>query len=482
MIDLVLEAAVNFAALVVGRQFVGMAALGRRLGRTPIFGFSLALGVALVVVFLSLTTMFGVNSPWTLLSGLVFLSGYAASRTTVHELVETARAIPIFALAAVLAAVGARLLRAGVFTWDSLYLIGNARLAAQNRLYLVALEDPELFESFPLGYSFLQIPSAWYGHAANFSVGVLAILGTVGILLWELRDKQQTLPFMSAIAVLGLMLGSRFLWMMGSYINSHSLVALLLLVAYLLLQDVAYSGYGLIPLAVVFSALVILRVENVIVVTLLLVMTSGLRAATPERVRVVRIAYFSIGVTSLVYQAIIVRFYLLAGQQPSASSIGLLGFGVLTLVVGLSLPWLLSWYVPEAHHFLLGVAGLNVLYAVIDLESFMTSLSAVVQNLVLYRGGWGLLPGLLAGLSIAAWWALSITRGEREVGRLLEFCAAAVLFFFFTGFLRDLPFRVGEFDSFNRQLTHVVPLLLVAVARAIGGLGANSSWQGEAQQ
>jgi hypothetical protein len=113
----------------------------------------------------------------------------------------------------------------------------------------------------------------------------------------------------------------------------------------------------------------------------------------------------------------------------------------------------------------------NAAWAVLDLRGFAVSSLATAQNLFAWSGGWGILPPLLLGLAIAAALVGRLADGGRsEILPLLTFCLAAALLLFFTGFLREEPFRLGAGDSLNRQLFHVVPLCLLALGRAIGSV------------
>jgi hypothetical protein len=111
----------------------------------------------------------------------------------------------------------------------------------------------------------------------------------------------------------------------------------------------------------------------------------------------------------------------------------------------------------------------NVGYAALDLRGFATSVTATLQNLFFWEGGWGALPPLMLGLAITAVVATRGLRdGDDDTAVLLSFCLAAAMLLFFTGYLREVPFRTGGGDSLNRQLFHLVPLALLAIGRAIG--------------
>ena len=106
----------------------------------------------------------------------------------------------------------------------------------------------------------------------------------------------------------------------------------------------------------------------------------------------------------------------------------------------------------------------NVAYAVLDRRAFARSVLATLENLFASRGGWGIQPIAVILLAGTAWLTTSSNDREgAEVRALLRFCLAAVLLLFFPRFLRDLQFGVGAGDSFNRQLFHLLPLVMVAI-------------------
>ena len=490
--DLLYEALINTALLMTGIALLNVVQAPRSDGadrHVSLAAAAVALGSSAFILVLAVTSLLHINRPAVvLLPPALALALAVTVRRSGSIVIHVVRAVPAAALIAATAAVVARLLRMGSFTGDSFHLIANARLFAHNRILLFALDEPFGFESFPPGYSLLQLPSAWGGHTANLSLGLLvagAIIVQIGDLL---RAGPRPAPTLLVGAVVGTLVATHFFWVMTTYINSHALVALLLLVAYALLRDAerppelpAPSVGGLAPLLVVLSALVLLRVENVLILVLFLSVLWRIDRASPGRTRTLRAGLAVVGATAVLHQMVVIAVYVATGSSPSVSSLGLTGVGIAALLTAAFTPWLIRARVLPAEYAVLAMVAANVAYAALDLRSFARSVLAVLENLFALRGGWGILPIAVVLLAGAAWLTTSPDDREgAEVRRLLRFCVAAVLLLFFTGFLRDEPFRVGAGDSFNRQLFHLLPLVMVAIGRAIGRSGSLHQVQVEA--
>jgi len=223
----------------------------------------------------------------------------------------------------------------------------------------------------------------------------------------------------------------------------------------------------------VLSALVLLRVENVLILVLFLSVLWRIDRASPGRTGTLRAGLAVVGATTALHQMVVLAVYVAADSEPSVSSLGLLSVGIAALLTAAFAPWLIRARVLPADYAVLAMVAANVAYAVLDLRSFARSVLAVLENLFAWRGGWGILPLAVVLLAGTAWFTTSSDDREgAEVRALLRFCLAAVLLLFFTGFLRDLPFRVGAGDSFNRQLFHLLPLVMVAIGRGIAWSGS----------
>lgn len=482
--DLLYEALINVALLMTGFALMNVVQVpwsgGLHRHVSPA-ATAVALGASAFIFVFAVTSLLQINRPAiVLLPPLLALILAVAVRRSGSIVIHVVRAVPVAALIATTAAVVARLLRLGSFTGDSFHLIANARLFAHNRILLFALHEPFGFESFPPGYSLLQLPSAWGGHTANQSLGLLVAGAIIVQVAYLLPTGPRKAPTLLVGAVIGTLMATHFFWVMATYINGHGLVALLLLVSYALLRDAERSqelpvpSVGeLTPLLVALSALVLLRVENVMVLVLLLSVLWRIDRASSGRTGTLRAGLAAVGATAVLHQTVVIAVYVAAGSSPSVSSLGLMGVGIAALLTAAFAPWLVRVGVLPADYAVLVMVAANVGYAVLDLQSFARSVLAVLENLFAWRGGWGILPIAVVLLAGTAW--LTISSDDREgaeVRRLLRFCLAAVLLLFFTGFLRDLPFSVGAGDSFNRQVFHLLPLVMVAIGRAIARSGS----------
>ena len=492
MSDLLYEALINTALLTTGFAVLNVVQAPRSHGANRYVSpaaAAVALGASAFILVLAVTSLLHINRPAVvLLPPVLALALALAVRSSGSIVINVVRSVPTAALIAATAAVVARLLRLGSFTGDSFHLIANARLFAHNRVLLFALDNPNGFESFPPGYSFLQLPSAWGGHTANLSLGLLVSGAIIVQVAHLLRAGPRPAPSLVVGVVIGTLVATHFFWVMATYINSHGLVALLLLVAYALMREAERPPEGsapslgeLAPLLVVLSALVLLRVENMLVLVLFLSVLWRIDRASPGRAGTLRAGLTAVGATAVLHQMVVIAVYVAAGSSPSVSSLGLLGVGIGALLAAVIAPWLIRVRVLPASYAVPVMLAANVGYAILDLRSFARSVLSTLENLFAWRGGWGILPIAVVLLAGAAWFTTSPEDREgAEVRALLRFCLAAFLLLFFTGFLRDLPFRVGAGDSFNRQLFHLLPLVMVAIGRAIGRSGSLHQVQVEA--
>jgi hypothetical protein len=257
---------------------------------------------------------------------------------------------------------------------------------------------------------------------------------------------------------------------MATYINAHAVVALMLLATFLRLRAGEGRFFDDLPLMLMIAGLVVLRVENLLLVALMLTTRIGLQDGSDSaRIRTTRFALAAAGTTGLAHQGIVLGLYRAAEQSVTRSSFGLTAVaGGLLIAAVLTRPLFrarllpVRWAIPA-------LLAANFGYAVLDLRGFTNSLLATAQNLFAWEGGWGVLPPLLLVLaSMAAASIRHLDDDDGDVAVLLNFCLAAVLLLFFAGFLREVPFRTGGGDSLNRQLFHLTPLVLVAIGRAIG--------------
>jgi hypothetical protein len=470
--DIARETLTVLSLLVAGSAFVRSVPDHDHQGRLAVLAWCTAYGAGTTIIAFAATSVLRINRPSVvLLPPLLALAVAVIRRGFSIGAGHVVRDLPgLLALSTVVVA-AARMLRLGNYTPDSFQLIAGARTMAENRRTTAALASPLNFEEFPPGYSLLQIPSAWGDHAANHGLGVLLAVSLLALLGHALHSTRRPISTLTITSILGLLTATHFFWAMTTYVNSHAVVALLLLATFLRLS----AGRGILlddlPMLLMVASLVLLRVENVLLVALLLVTRTGLgEVYDPARTRTVRAALAVAGVTGLAHQGTVIAIYGAAEQAPSSSSLGLIGVSAVLVLVAVSAPLLLRTRLLPTRLAVPVLLGLNLVYAVLDRQGFIASLLATIHNLFFWRGGWGILPHLVLGLMVSAV-ILRRLKGvfaHDESMAVFEFLLAAALLLFFTGFLRELPFRAGGWDSLNRQLFHLLPLALLAVGQAMG--------------
>ncbi len=469
-VDAVYEALTILSLLMSGRALARAHPNNSRWAAICVWGWSVGFGIAAAILTFGITSVMKLNSPAVVAIPLALaLFSHAACDGVRAALKQFLRSLPAglaLSLGAVLIAESQRL---GGYTYDSFVLIARARAMARNRAADAAIANPLAFESYPSGYALLQIPSSWGGHAANHGLGVLLAFAILALLGQALHEAQQPPSTVATIGILGLLSSTHFFWVMTFYINSHAVVALLLLATYIQLRVSTNRLLDQAPLMLMISSLVLLRVENLLLVALLLATRVGFgRDMAPHHLRTLRVALAVTGATGLANQTVVlVIYHASADWAASRSSLGLTAVAAVLILAAVVAPHLVRSQILPVRGSIQFLLLANVAYAVLTPWAFLTSALATAQNLFMFHGGWGIMPPLLLGLIVASAFVLRSTDEDDSLA-LLSFLVAAALFFFFTGFLRETPFRVGAGDSLNRQLFHLVPLGLLAIGRAIG--------------
>lgn len=470
LVDVSYEALTTFCLLIAGLALVVSIPLHDALHKSVVWAWSTAYGISATVATFSVTSLAGINRPWIIFLPPVLATSVAIKRrgatAAAHRIV---REVPSVLVLSLMLTLIARTLRLGSYTGDSFQLIASARALAQNRRAGPAIASPFNFEEFPPGYSILQIPAAWGGHTANHGLGLALALALIALLGHALRAAQRPTPHIAVGAILAVLMSSHFFWVMTTYINSHAVVALLLLGTYLRLTSTQGRIRDELPTLLMVASLVVLRVENLLLVALFLMSRVGTGASREiGRLRTIRALLAAAGATGLAHQGTVLFFYQASGQSPSRSALGLflLAFGL--ILVALIAPLLAGLRLVPIRGEVWVLLGFNVVYALHETAGFIASSVATAQNLLGWKGGWGILPPLVIALTLAVLLFMRDPEGSGEPQALITFLLAAFLLLFFTGYLREKPFRVGVGDSMNRQLFHLLPLALLAIGRAIG--------------
>lgn len=478
MADIAFESLTLLSLLVAGRALVQFLP-GHDEGTEPVkLAWSVAYGCGVTIITFGLTSLLHVNRPSILLlPPLLTLAVSTIRRGPRQGAAATLRTTPLLLAVSATASTAAFALRLGSYTGDTFQLIASARALAQNLRGSSARLSPFNFEEYPPGYSLLQMPSAWGGHTANHGLGLLLAFSILVLLLDGLRTAPRPPSSLAIAATIGLLASAHFFWVMATYVNSHAVVALLLLAAVLRLTEVSGRLRDDAPILLAVAALVVLRVENLLLIALLL--TSPLSISPRSRtgqIRRVRGALAVAGTVGLVHQGTVIILYRSAHQTPSRSALGMAVVALGLITLSFIAPLLMRRRLLPLRGAALALLALNVLYSILDPASFIASTRATAHNLFMWQGGWGILPPLLLVLIVTTALIGHQTPQDRaDIVPLLHFCLSAVLLLFFTAFLREVPFRTGGGDSLNRQLFHLAPICMLAIGRAIGASSSKGS-------
>ncbi len=480
--DPVYEAVATMMLIVTGYLLCRRASVLVDAGRSVVLAYSLAFGVSGVTVVSAMTSLLRINGPAvSLLAPLAIGVAVAGVRGIGRSVSSAVRELAAVPLVVGIVTLLARHFRWGSLTGDSWNHVANARLLATNRRGLLASTDPVIYEGYPIGYALLQMHSSWGGHLANFTLGPLlglAVLILLGKALNDILGERQALISRGLVALVA---ATWFFWVISTYINSHMLVALLILAAYHASRSGSVQGgWDIAAVTLLLVVLVLLRVESIFLVSLFLVtlLLGGKRGT--QHIRLARWGFVFTGLTTVIIQALNIFAYRAAGLPQSSASVGLGLLGLSLPVVALLTPRLVRWRLLPLRYAFIPLVGANAVYLLVEPGAFRTSLVATARNLFAFDGGWGLLAPFLILAAIVGLLDMR-TRGEHRA--ILCFVRDAAFVMFFTGFLRGLPFRVSEGDSLNRQLFHLLPLLVLGVGGWVGArVDRHSRESGGAEQ
>lgn len=296
-----------------------------------------------------------------------------------------------------------------------MYLVGARALAAGD-LLLSDLDAKRM-----LALQTLHAPGFALGVEGLQSLGPVMLLASVLLLVLipTVRATDATpdlvpLGIAAAVALGGAGFAAASSWLRFSavYVNSHLLVAALVLVL-LLLWAVARTHRMpdrvlVVPFGVTVAALVLSRTESLLVVGLLLVGTLAAGPIEPpERPGTAgvawRAAWWVFGATLLAWNGLLIAAALDSGQRMSLP----VAAGLLAGAVALVVPWLLGRSptlrasLPSGLLALLWTITIAVLVSEVRGAARFTFFTAMRDNLGLGLGGWGLTAPLLIVLGVA---------------------------------------------------------------------------------
>ena len=325
-------------------------------------------------------------------------------------------------------------------------------------------------------------PANLSGDYFLVSLNPLLGIATVFLLAWlcetglRLRSvDRRTSAFVAVTAALLLLTINRFVHNIF-YINSHLLVATLLLVlggtSWVISSRSADDRFiGLLPIQLVaIPVLVIARPEAALLAALVIAPT----VLSRQRPVGHRIAL----VTVLGGSVVAWQLFLIALAQTrgivTTPMLGMLAFGAFLLAAA---P-LLLWRALEARPIvalsviegLLWVALFGA--AVRDPDVLVNSVRATAQNTLGGTGGWGYSLAVLAVLGVMA---LAVTRAADRLALRYPLTTFVPLVFLLA-YLREGAYRAHAADSLNRMLIHIVPIAILFLASTAAATWVRLPW------
>lgn len=323
-----------------------------------------------------------------------------------------------------------------------------------------------------LAVPLLHAPARLLDEPYLRSITPLLALATLATVVWFCHrglvprlGRQQALA-VGVVAALLLLTVNRFVFN-AFYLNSHLLVAVLLLIiaggSWLAVRDADPAPHALLWLqSVAVPALVVARAEGALLAALVL-LPGAIQTGLPGRRRAAPLAVLAVSI--LVWHGFAATVHLdEAGSVPIAVT-GLLGLGLAVALFAATVVWLPAQLQYRAISMLpwIGEATLWLavtVFVVRDPTVFTDSVSATYENVVRSEGSWGASLLVLVGLVV---YVLVFTRATDRLALrfpITTFIPLVVLLAYF----REGAYRVGHGDSLNRMLIHVVPLMVLLVA------------------
>lgn len=316
--------------------------------------------------------------------------------------------------------------------------------------------------------------------------GPLLFFALVASFVWVLLRREGNVGFrggwLVAVGAALIITNNRLVWG-GFYINNHMLVAtffLMIVATAWLVGSGPRAWKPLLPVVLVgVPVLVVSRPEGFILASLALLplllddrVTSGVR----------RMILISLGLsTAGWFTYVTVKTTLLSGSiDPQNALPAVYGALALALVPLIGRVEFGRW---KGRILVLAEIGLWVVlgvFAMREPEVLWASARATYENLVKGAGGWGSSLVVLGLLVLGAW-----LLGRRDGGfAALRFpVTTSVPSFALLAYLREGAYRVGNGDSLNRMMIHVVPVaILFVTAVCLDQLKSSASFGAKARR
>ena len=355
---------------------------------------------------------------------------------------------------------------------DTFFNIESAALISQGQFEEARFAGlTKRLTAIPVIHSLASLSGEYYLRA----FAPLLSLSTIVSLLWVFvkgtARKVKTVPALlyGAGAVLLLVTNSRYIFN-SFYVNGHLLFAALLIIivgaAWLLASRTNLPRSGLVAIqTVAASALVFVRPEAAIFAGLALL---PMLVSKHIQFKHKAIPLAALGISTIAWQAFVLSRYIDAGSSIPDDVYAMLVYGAILLV---AIPFLKLRLIQNYSQYVLGIAEIGlwvslVFFTISDPLNLTKSLNAMFYNFVMGSGSWGWSLIMLAALFGVV---LLFKRFSQQV--YIRFAITTFLpMSLILGYLRGGGYRVGDGDSFNRMMIHIVPVtvLFIVLAAALG--------------
>jgi hypothetical protein len=359
-----------------------------------------------------------------------------------------------------------------VLTFDSYRLIMIGRAARSGRL----TNGSAAAADFPFMISHVQaiargLRAEYSVYAAN-AAACLGLTGAVGVAAGSVpAADRRTVQVLSGIALTVVVLATYVVRIQLGYLNSHLVAAALFTAVVALIAWCERHG-GCAPemamIGILLGGYAIVRVEGLLVVTILVVVLVG---AVPLTVGgAIRVGLLGVVLPGLWYAALALGGARGDILSPPTLAV-LLVAPCVALAIGLLPPTNPVRQLASPRVMIVVMLLGTLAQTVLRRPEAPKSAAVMVQNL-LVDGRWGPVWWLVIALPVALWiqpdWPTARSRSDSPVdtgartgnvwtGAIGAYVAMVALL----GVVRSLPYRIGWSDSGNRMLVHVVPAIVV---------------------
>lgn len=358
-----------------------------------------------------------------------------------------------------------------MFNWstDSFRYLMTGNLLANNNYYSATYD---LLTKRLLAVPLIHAPANLYGEHYLRSFSPLLAISTVIFFYWSFKmglgsnQSNKNYQFFLFGGILLLLTNNRFIFNVF-YINGHLLFATLLLTIaacnWLLVKSSEVPVKALFTIqALAVPVLIVTRPEGFIIAGLTLLPFIISQKIPAKHRALIALIY---GISVAAWHLFIIIIFMQRGYEiPLYSSAPLvLGFFII-----LGLPLLYWRYFEHFSRYLLvfmeiGLWLALLAFTIIQPDILYRSINATIENIIFGAGSWGLSLIIIALFTCGV--LLFTDAPDRLFLRfpLTTFIPVAFLLAYF----REGAYRVGDGDSLNRSLIHIVPLAILLIVSAV---------------